>query len=85
MIEGRYRVESDIEGSFYRIRFAPSIEQIWSAQPKGLTVSLGTKIEDVEAIIGEHHEPNLRDARLLGWAEFRGEMSRDDYARFAKF
>jgi hypothetical protein len=91
-IAGRFRVESDRDGSFYRIRFTPDVEQIGSPQPKGVVVLIDRQnIKDddieaiVEAIVGPHREHNFRDARLTGSAEFTGEMNHDDYARFAKF
>ena len=90
-IAGRFRVESDRDGSFYRTRFTPDVEQIGSSQPKGVVVLIDRQIindDDIEAIVetivGPHREHNLRDARLTGSAEFAGEMTQDDY-EFAKF
>lgn len=87
-IAGRFRVESDRDGSFYRIRFTPDVEEIGSPQPKGVVVLIDRQDiqnDDIEAIVGPHREHNLRDVRLTGYAEFPGEMTHDDYARFAKF
>jgi hypothetical protein len=83
-IVGRFRIESDIDGSFYRVIFTPDRPQIWAPQPNRVTANLKS-ISDVEVLVGMHRERELRQARVDGAVEFTGQLSRELYEKYAQF
>lgn len=83
-IVGRFRVESDIDGGFYRVTFTPDRRQIWAPQPDRIMANL-KGISDVEELVGMHCESKLGQARVDGAVEFTGQISRELYGKYARF
>jgi hypothetical protein len=80
-IEGTFRIESDADGSFYRVKFTPDAPQTWSAQPAGIVFRF--KNFRVGDMIGDNRAPELAAARTNGAVEFRGHLPRERYASYA--
>jgi hypothetical protein len=81
-IGGLFMVESDRDGTYYKVTFRPDVSQIWSAKPDGFVVTVNEQGHAAE-LIGERSEPFLSQARVEGFVEFHGRLSRDLYWRYA--
>jgi len=82
-IRGLLRVESDPDGSCYKVIFKPQTPQIWSFKPDGFIVVFKDHDRTME-LVGEHREPQLSQARVHGFVEFHGEVSRELYEECAE-
>ncbi|HVA77258.1 MAG TPA: hypothetical protein VNF27_05155 [Candidatus Binataceae bacterium] len=80
-IFGTFTLKSNEDGDWYEVSFKPDRDQIWSAQPQGWIVKFSGAhcVDEVENLVGADRPDNLRDARLHGFAQFSGHVTRDQY------